>query len=181
MITSFENGPLLERGFHRFILILVPKPMSHSSRHFVVLLLENGTRHNESHIGDVTVEFDTDCYSPHTVDQIVSAHGRAWLAALYTVTSILALAGNTLVIVVELTGRETALPMRRHLINLALADILYGVLCVPFTYTDHVLGEWPLPSWMCPVAQYAHLLSNFVIAMTLTVIGILRYVIGFAI
>lgn len=35
------------------------------------------------------------------------------------------------------------------IINLALADILFVIFCVPFTATDYVLPEWPFGGVMC--------------------------------
>ena len=95
---------------------------------------------------------------------------------LYSLTSILALIGNLTVIIVEIFGKRSALNLRKFLINLAISDILLGVFCVPFTYTDFMLGRWIFPSWLCPAAQFIQILSVFVTAYTLTIIGIERQV-----
>ena len=95
---------------------------------------------------------------------------------LYSLTSILALVGNLTVIIVEIFGKRSALNLRKFLINLAISDILLGVFCVPFTYTDFMLGRWIFPSWLCPAAQFIQILSVFVTAYTLTIIGIERQV-----
>ena len=73
-------------------------------------------------------------------------------------------------------GKRSALNLRKFLINLAISDILLGVFCVPFTYTDFMLGRWIFPSWLCPAAQFIQILSVFVTAYTLTIIGIERQV-----
>ena len=95
---------------------------------------------------------------------------------LYSLTSVLALIGNLTVIIVEIFGKRSALNLRKFLINLAISDILLGVFCVPFTYTDFMLGRWIFSSWLCPVAQFIQILSVFVTAYTLTIIGIERQV-----
>lgn len=35
------------------------------------------------------------------------------------------------------------------IINLAAADILFVIFCVPFTATDYVLPEWPFGDIWC--------------------------------
>lgn len=35
------------------------------------------------------------------------------------------------------------------IINLAIADILFVIFCVPFTATDYVLTEWPFGDLWC--------------------------------
>lgn len=99
---------------------------------------------------------------------------QLFLFYLYSLTSLLALIGNLTVIFVECFGRRSALNLRKFLINLAISDILLGVFCVPFTYTDFMLGRWIFPHWLCPIAQFIQVLSVFVTAFTLTFIGVER-------
>lgn len=39
------------------------------------------------------------------------------------------------------------------IINLAAADILFVIFCVPFTATDYVLPEWPFGDVWCKVVR----------------------------
>lgn len=39
------------------------------------------------------------------------------------------------------------------IINLAAADILFVIFCVPFTATDYVLPEWPFGDLWCKVVS----------------------------
>lgn len=64
---------------------------------------------------------------------------QAFLITLYSLTALLAFTGNTLVILVEMCGKRSARNLRKFLINLAISDILVGVLSVPFIYTDIML------------------------------------------
>lgn len=117
---------------------------------------------------------ESHCYNSTTLEAVPSQYGQLFLIALYSFTSFLALIGNVTVIVVEITGKESAQNIRKYLINMAVSDIIIGVLCVPFTYTDMMLGRWTFPHWLCPTAQYVQLLSVFVTSLTLTIIGIER-------
>ena len=114
------------------------------------------------------------CFVPTTLESVPSPHGQAFLISLYSVTSFLALAGNAAVMIVAAVGRESAHTLRASLANLAVSDVVVGVLCVPFTYTDFMLGQWVWPHWLCPTAQYVQLLSVAVTSLTLTLIGVER-------
>lgn len=65
--------------------------------------------------------------------------GQTILIVLYTLVTFLAFTGNTLVILVELYGKRSARNLQKFLINLAISDLLIGVLAVPFIYTDIML------------------------------------------
>lgn len=118
---------------------------------------------------------ERDCFNATELEAVPSRMGQLFLIILYSLTSLLALMGNVTVIVVEICGKESAHNIRKYLINLAVSDITIGVLCVPFTYTDFMLGQWIFPHWLCPTAQFVQLLSVFVTSLTLTFIGIERY------
>lgn len=78
---------------------------------------------------------DTLCFNATALEAVPSFAGKVFLITLYSITSLLALIGNLAVIIVELFGSESAPNIRKYLINLAVSDIILGVLCVPFTYT----------------------------------------------
>lgn len=106
--------------------------------------------------------------------EILDRKTRIILVILYSTTSVLALFGNIIVIIVETFGRRSAASLRKFLINLAISDILFGVFSVPFTYTDFMFGRWIFFPWLCPWAQFIQILSIFITSFTLTVISIER-------
>lgn len=115
--------------------------------------------------------------NPNGTVEDLEALGRpiqAFLITLYSSTALLALIGNLTVIVVEIYGKKSAPNLRKFLINLAVSDILIGVLSVPFSYTHLMLGRWIFPLLLCPLAQFVQLLSVLVTSFTLTVISIER-------
>ncbi|KAH9424505.1 hypothetical protein DERP_004690 [Dermatophagoides pteronyssinus] len=101
--------------------------------------------------------------------------GQTFLVILYSLSTFFALTGNTLVILVEIYGRRSARNLQKFLINLAISDLLLGVLVTPFIYTDIMLGRWIFHPLLCPVTQFVQLMSVFVTTYTLTFIGIERY------
>ncbi|CAG2110705.1 unnamed protein product, partial [Medioppia subpectinata] len=116
--------------------------------------------------------------STHEIDSLEAFGPRvqSCLITLYSLTAFLAFTGNSLVIMVEMYGKRSARNLRKFLINLAISDILIGVLSVPFIYTDLMLGRWIFSPILCPIAQFVQLLSVFVTTYTLTAIGIERYI-----
>lgn len=132
--------------------------------------------HNNTLSDDYDSSSEQWCFNSTTLEAVPSVAGQIFLIMLYSCTSFLALIGNLTVIIVELYGNESSPNIRKYLINLAVADIILGVLCVPFTYTDFMLGQWIFPNWLCPTAQFVQLLSAFVTSLTLTIIGVERQV-----
>lgn len=105
---------------------------------------------------------------------------RTCMVVLFSATSVLALVGNLIVIIVETFGRRSAANLRKFLINLAISDIVFGVFSVPFTYTNFMYGQWIFSPWLCPWAQFIQILSIFITSFTLTLISIERLVALFA-
>lgn len=99
---------------------------------------------------------------------------RALLIILYSATALLAFCENLIVIIVQVFGSRFELVIRKCLINLAVSDVILGVLTVPFTYTNFMLGQWIFWDFMCPLSQFILLVSVCVTTSTLTYIGIER-------
>ncbi|XP_064457762.1 prolactin-releasing peptide receptor-like [Ornithodoros turicata] len=100
---------------------------------------------------------------------------QAFLIALYSVTALLALAGNLMVIVVLVLGKRSSNELRLFLVNLALSDVAMAVFSIPFTYTDFMLGRWIFDPLFCPVVLFMQHLAVIVSVYTLTAIGVDRY------
>lgn len=106
----------------------------------------NGSNHLPD---NVTVE-DLEALEPHL---------QTFLVCLYSLTAFFAFFGNLTVIIVEIYGKRSALNLRKFLINLAISDILLSIFCVPFSYTHFMLGRCIFPHLLCPLVQFAQLLS----------------------
>ena len=114
---------------------------------------------------------------PEVIDKLeaLDIEWQIFFIVLYSLTSIMALFENLIVIFVQTFGKSFDPMLRKCLINLAIADICVGVLSVPFSYTDFMLGHWIFPHFMCPVSQFTILLVVFVTCHTLTLISFERY------
>lgn len=82
------------------------------------------------------------CYRPTTLVIIPNESVRLFLLILYSLTALFALTGNLVVLVVQVAGKETAKNIRKYLINLAISDLLVGVLCMPITYYSFIHRQW---------------------------------------
>lgn len=67
---------------------------------------------------------------------------------------IIGLVGNFLVILVVSAEPQMRSTTNLLIINLAIADLLFVIFCIPFTATDFVLPYWPFGNIWCKVVQY---------------------------
>lgn len=81
------------------------------------------------------------------------------LYIMYSVAIVLAIAGNFLVIVVLSTGGRSSQKLNALLINLAVSDCLMAVVCIPFTFTNTMLGRWVFGRIMCPLVNFSQMVS----------------------
>ncbi|XP_022290640.2 RYamide receptor-like [Crassostrea virginica] len=98
------------------------------------------------------------------------------LAILYGFISMLAVIGNSLVIIVILKDKKMQSITNIFIANLALADVLIGVFSIPFQFQAALLQRWVVPYFLCPVAPFIKNLTVCVSVFTLTVIAIDRYI-----
>lgn len=94
----------------------------------------------------------------------------SWLSAgriqipLYAAILLLAIIGNFLVIITLVQNRRMRTITNVFLLNLAVSDILLGVLCMPFTLIGSLLRDFVFGEVMCkclPYLQGKCLFSNF--------------------
>lgn len=72
----------------------------------------------------------------------------------FGIIGITGLVGNALVILVVLSNPQMRSNTNIMIINLALADLLFVIFCVPFTATDYVTPIWPFGNLWCKIVQY---------------------------
>ncbi|KAJ8318579.1 hypothetical protein KUTeg_003670 [Tegillarca granosa] len=97
------------------------------------------------------------------------------LIVLYSVTTLLAIVGNVFVIIVFSKGRRSRTDLRLFLINLAVADLLMAIFCMPITFADTVSGMWIFSEPLCPIVLFIQLLSVVASVSTNVAIGIDRF------
>jgi len=76
------------------------------------------------------------------------------LIALYTTTTVLAVTGNVVVLIVLSVGLRSHTDLRVFLVNLAVADLTMAIFCMPFTFTTTMLHDWIFGVAMCTIVLF---------------------------
>lgn len=90
---------------------------------------------------------------------VTTLTGRVITIFFYTAAIFLTATGNLVVIIVFASGRRSSTDIRSYLINLSVFDLMIGIFCLPFTFTQIYINYWPFPSFMCTVVLYIQLVS----------------------
>lgn len=96
-----------------------------------------------------------------------------------TVFAIIVLAGilgNVLVIYVILSRKKLRTVTNLLLLNLAVADVSFLLVCGTFTVVHYALLTWPLGDILCRVIQYLLYTTAYVTVYTLIAVSAVRYV-----
>ena len=73
---------------------------------------------------------------------------------LFAIIVIVGLVGNSLVVIVVKCNPQMCSTTNMLIINLAVADLLFIIFCVPFTAWDYAFPYWPFGGIWCKVVQY---------------------------
>ncbi|XP_071564901.1 allatostatin-A receptor isoform X2 [Temnothorax nylanderi] len=93
----------------------------------------------------------------------------------FGIIGILGFAGNSLVIVVVAANPGMKSTTNILIINLAIADLLFVIFCIPFTATDFVLPYWPFGNLWCKTVQYLIIVTAYASVYTLVLMSLDRY------
>ena len=98
------------------------------------------------------------------------------LITLYSVTTLLSVGGNAIVLLVLSCSPRPKTDLTVFLFNLALADMAMACFCIPFSFTETMLGHWLFGDVMCPLVQFMQVSSVGVSVFTNVAIGLDRSV-----
>ena len=105
----------------------------------------------------------------------LSGESLAGLIVLYTLTTLFSVTGNIFAVLVFTMGRHSRTDLRHFLVNLAVADLVMAMFCMPFTFADVILNEWIFSKPMCTIVLFVQLLAVTASVLTNTAIGIDRF------
>ncbi|XP_053681634.1 cholecystokinin receptor type A-like [Sabethes cyaneus] len=94
---------------------------------------------------------------------------------LYSVIFLLAVIGNSLVILTLVQNKRMRTITNLFLLNLAVSDLFLGVFCMPFTLVGTLLRDFIFGEVMCKLLPYLQASSVAVSAWTLVIISVERY------
>ncbi|KAG5680235.1 hypothetical protein PVAND_009758 [Polypedilum vanderplanki] len=89
---------------------------------------------------------------------------------------IAGLIGNGLVVLVVAANPLMRSTTNILIINLAVADLLFVIFCIPFTATDYILNSWPFGSFLCSFVQYMIIVTCHASVYTLVLMSVDRYI-----
>ncbi|KAG8192264.1 hypothetical protein JTE90_014120 [Oedothorax gibbosus] len=94
---------------------------------------------------------------------------------LFGVIIIVGLIGNALVVIVVTCNPQMRSTTNLLIINLAMADLLFIVFCVPFTAWDYSLPYWPFGDIWCRIVQYLVIVCAYASIYTLVLMSLDRF------
>ncbi|XP_045854158.1 neuropeptide Y receptor type 2 [Meles meles] len=112
---------------------------------------------------------------PELIDSTMLIEVRIILILAYCSIILLGVIGNSLVIHVVIKFKSMRTVTNFFIANLAVADLLVNTLCLPFTLTYTLMGEWKMGLVLCHLVPYAQGLAVQVSTITLTVIALDRH------
>ncbi|KAL7742991.1 hypothetical protein ACLKA6_011358 [Drosophila palustris] len=98
-----------------------------------------------------------------------------WLIPSYSGILMFAVLGNLLVISTLMQNRRMRTITNLFLLNLAISDILLGVLCMPVTLVGTLLRNFIFGEFLCKLIQFSQAASVAVSSWTLVAISCERY------
>ncbi|ESO92654.1 hypothetical protein LOTGIDRAFT_162575 [Lottia gigantea] len=126
-------------------------------------------------------EGEGQCYysDKHLLDEIyafLKPQIHEWFfTVLYIIVFIFGLTGNSLVCFVVWRTLRLRTTTNLFLVNLAVADLLVLILCLPPSYAQTIWETWFLGNVMCKVVEWYQSVSVVVSVLTLTSISIERW------
>ncbi|EDV99815.1 cholecystokinin receptor type A [Drosophila grimshawi] len=98
-----------------------------------------------------------------------------WVIPCYSIILLCAVVGNLLVVLTLVQNRRMRTITNVFLLNLAISDILLGVLCMPVTLVGTLLRHFIFGEFLCKLLQFAQAASVAVSSWTLVAISCERY------
>lgn len=114
---------------------------------------------------------DSDLDGSRPVEEILAVV----VPILFGAIAIIGFFGNALVVMVVLCNPQMRSTTNILIINLAMADLLFIVFCVPFTGWDYTLNYWPFGDIWCRIVQYLVIVCAYASIYTLVLMSLDRF------
>ena len=96
------------------------------------------------------------------------------IAFLYTLLGCMAVMLNLLTIGMLCINVRLISNISHYLVNLAVADLLLALFCIPSSYVTYFLNQWVLPEFLCSFSQLVQVTAVSVSIWSITCIGLDR-------
>lgn len=143
-----------------------------SDRYVVTTHFGQTSSFNDSEYYLDLLDLDSPPASSSAVVQFVT--GRL-VPVLFCIISLTGIVGNAIVIVVALSDHLTRNTTNVLIANLAIADLIFIVVCVPFTAVLYAVSSWPFGMAWCKIYQYLINATAYTSVYTLVLMSLDRY------
>jgi allatostatin receptor len=75
------------------------------------------------------------------------------ISITFTITFVVGIIGNSLVLLTILLKKQMRSTTNILILNLAIAELMFIMLCVPFTGLNYVLSVWHFGDIICRIVQ----------------------------
>ncbi|XP_050979725.1 neuropeptide FF receptor 1 isoform X2 [Labeo rohita] len=93
----------------------------------------------------------------------------------YVLIFLLCMLGNILVCFIVLKNRQMRTVTNIFILNLAISDLLVGILCLPITLVDNLITGWPFDVVICKMSGLVQGASVSASVFTLVAIAVERF------
>ncbi|KAK2145207.1 hypothetical protein LSH36_695g01011 [Paralvinella palmiformis] len=113
----------------------------------------------------------TECIGYQAFESIV----RIVVPIFFGLIVVIGVIGNLLVVIVVVSNKQMRNTTNLLIINLAAADLLFIVICVPFTAAVYAMPVWPFGLVWCKIYQYMVNVTAYASVYTLVCMSFDRY------
>ena len=124
---------------------------------------------NISVVAECTDEKEERDQTAHQIYQIL-------VPSFFILIILIGVIGNVLVICLILSSQKLRTITNILLLNLAISDLAFLLICGSFSTAHYVLTEWPLGPTPCQIIQYLLYVTCYVTVYTLVAVSGVRYV-----
>lgn len=93
---------------------------------------------------------------------------------IYSVAFLVGLIGNALVIFAVFGDRKSRSVTKNFMVSLAVADILFLLVCVPYQTIGYTINNWSLGSVICKLVGFVEMLTAMASILNLSSVSVER-------
>ncbi|XP_063431072.1 allatostatin-A receptor-like [Mytilus trossulus] len=96
---------------------------------------------------------------------------------IYSVAFLVGLIGNALVIFAVFGDRKSRSVTKNFMVSLAVADILFLLVCVPYQTVGYTINNWSLGSVICKLVGFVEMLTAMASILNLSSVSVERFIV----
>ncbi|KAK3089171.1 hypothetical protein FSP39_001439 [Pinctada imbricata] len=93
---------------------------------------------------------------------------------VYGLAFLVGVIGNGLVLTAVLRDKKSRSVTTSFMVSLAIADVLFLCVCVPYEATKHVIAHWALGPILCKISEFIKMLSAVASILNLSSVSVER-------